>query len=158
MNIDWRVLSARFCGDKCLSRFHSRNTYTPVEKKPAVCRICQRPFERKGNANTAVCSAECRKHWWSLKRRLAKYRITTKEYFALLAEQCGMCAICGSPGERYWRFELAIDHCHTTRKVRGLLCSRCNVGLGSFRDNPEFLRSAADYLERFESREGADCA
>jgi hypothetical protein len=62
--------------------------------------------------------------------------------------QNGVCAICGSPptGTRSHGL-LAIDHCHDTLKIRGLLCNNCNNGLGRFKDNPDSLRKAADYLE-----------
>lgn len=43
---------------------------------------------------------------------------------------------------------LAIDHCHKTGEIRGVLCSLCNTGLGSFRDNVDFLKSAIDYLKK----------
>jgi hypothetical protein len=78
--------------------------------------------------------------------------MTNEDYYSLLAEQNGVCKICGSDdplmkssfsGER--RF--SIDHCHTTGVVRGLLCANCNNGLGRFKDNPEWLRNAARYLE-----------
>jgi hypothetical protein len=76
--------------------------------------------------------------------------ITLDDYNALLASQGGVCAICGKP-ETTMRLgtlrELAVDHCHVTGKVRGLLCSQCNHGLGNYRDNPELLRKAAEYLE-----------
>ena len=42
--------------------------------------------------------------------------------------------------------ELAIDHCHTTRKARGLLCSRCNTALGLFKDDPGVIENALIYL------------
>jgi hypothetical protein len=63
----------------------------------------------------------------------------------LLSAQDGRCAICGA--ERGTR-RLAIDHDHTTGFIRGLLCVRCNTGLGSFRDDPELLRKAIEYLDR----------
>lgn len=51
------------------------------------------------------------------------------------------CMICGSDKR------LCIDHDHDTKAIRGVLCSKCNAGLGMFRDNQEFLRKAAEYLE-----------
>jgi Autographiviridae endonuclease VII len=77
-------------------------------------------------------------------RRKKKYGLTRDEYEKLLTEQGGLCIICGDEvGEA-----LRVDHDHTTGKVRGLLCSSCNTGLGYFYDNPESLRKAAWYLEK----------
>lgn len=45
--------------------------------------------------------------------------------------------------------DLSVDHCHKTGVNRGLLCSSCNIGLGYFKDSPETLRSAADYLDKY---------
>jgi len=72
----------------------------------------------------------------------ARYGITAAEYDVMLAAQGGLCACCGErPAEH-------VDHDHVFGNVRGLLCSCCNQGLGSFRDDPAHLRSAIDYLER----------
>jgi hypothetical protein len=76
------------------------------------------------------------------------YGISLAEYEKLLADQDGGCAVCGQKDE--W-FNLAVDHCHGTRKVRGLLCSQCNRGIGLFRDKPDLLERAARYL-RFPTR------
>ncbi len=75
--------------------------------------------------------------------RMRHYGINLAEYEALLAKQDGKCAICGGKDE--W-FSLAVDHCHGTGRIRGLLCSQCNRGLGLFKDNPEHLKRAAEYL------------
>ena len=73
-----------------------------------------------------------------------KYGITMEEFEVMKAEQDGVCAICGTKGKK----ELSVDHDHETGMVRGLLCSGgCNPGLGYFKDNPELLRAAAEYLE-----------
>ena len=55
------------------------------------------------------------------------------------------CAICGYP---QFSEDLSIDHCHETGEVRGLLCKHCNLGLGHFRDDPERLKAAIDYLNQ----------
>lgn len=73
-----------------------------------------------------------------------KYGLTIEKYAALHAEQSGLCKICGNP-ERQKR-DLSVDHDHSTGEVRGLLCMRCNVGLGSFSDDPIMLERAVAYL------------
>lgn len=70
--------------------------------------------------------------------------LTRAEYDGLLRAQDGVCAICGwecSSGRR-----LAVDHDHRTGKVRGLLCTKCNMGIGMFWDETDLLHKAADYL------------
>lgn len=62
---------------------------------------------------------------------------------ALEARQITECIICGETQSQ----QLSIDHDHSTGHVRGALCTRCNLGLGHFRDSPELLRLAALYLE-----------
>ena len=75
----------------------------------------------------------------------SKYGITLEEYNARLLKQDNKCAICGGINRSGKR--LAVDHCHVTGRVRGLLCSNCNNGLGLFQDNSEFLNKAAAYLK-----------
>lgn len=84
-----------------------------------------------------------------LRKRAEKYGISAEQIEALLHEQEDRCAICGErfvAGSRHTTFH--VDHDHETGAVRALLCGGCNTGLGGFRDNPESLRTAADYLER----------
>jgi len=72
------------------------------------------------------------------------YGITVQDYDDMLVKQNGVCAICQkkcSTGQR-----LAVDHDHTTKRVRGLLCGRCNQVVGRMEDNPEFFQRAAEYL------------
>lgn len=77
------------------------------------------------------------------KGRLSKYGLSEQEFQKLYSNQSGICAICGGVDKGK---ELAIDHDHKTGKVRGLLCSRCNQGLGLFRDNSDLLTKAVLYL------------
>jgi hypothetical protein len=82
--------------------------------------------------------------------RLAKFGITAEEYDALLVKQEYKCAICQLSETATRRGELkqlAVDHCHDTGRIRGLLCQRCNVGLGQFQDDAELLRAAISYME-----------
>ena len=74
-----------------------------------------------------------------------KYGVTLAEYETMLADQNGVCAICETTNDTVR--PLAVDHDHTTGKVRGLLCDRCNPGIGYFRDKIDVLRKAITYLE-----------
>lgn len=73
--------------------------------------------------------------------------ITRQQYESRLSAQGNRCAICSTdqPGG-CGRFHL--DHDHTTGRLRGFLCSRCNQGLGRFLDNPDLFEAAAEYVER----------
>jgi len=82
----------------------------------------------------------------------SKYGISLVDYDEMLEAQGRGCAICGKTPEAEGR-QLAVDHDHETDEIRGLLCSRCNPGLGMFMDDPELLRSAIAYLERWIERE-----
>jgi hypothetical protein len=81
-----------------------------------------------------------------------KYRMTPEQYDTMLAAQKSVCAICRLTDTRGSRAKrprvLAVDHCHKTKRVRALLCSACNSGLASFRDDPSLMRKAAEYIER----------
>lgn len=83
-----------------------------------------------------------------------KYGITFDEFEALLKKQGGVCQICHNECASGRR--LAVDHNHSTGKVRGLLCALCNMAIGKFRDNPTILRRAADYLEQISQQASAD--
>lgn len=79
------------------------------------------------------------------------FGITLEEFSDMLNAQEGKCAICRSAntGTRHGKTKaLAVDHCHATGKVRGLLCESCNQGIGKLKDDPAILRKAADYIER----------
>ena len=76
-----------------------------------------------------------------------QYGISLDDYNKMLESQNYKCAICSNEDEVEGR-KLAIDHCHTTGKVRGLLCGKCNRGLGLFYDNVQLLQNAISYLAR----------
>ena len=77
--------------------------------------------------------------------RLLKYGLSLDGYRAMHAAQNGLCKICDAPPKEGQL--LVVDHCHTTNKVRGLLCVLCNVGLGAYRDRQDLLLMAIQYLE-----------
>ncbi len=77
---------------------------------------------------------------YDLKRN---YGITIEEYKDMYIKQNGLCAICEEPEQT---ISLSVDHDHITGKIRGLLCTNCNNGLGRFKDDSARLRSALSYL------------
>lgn len=86
-----------------------------------------------------------------------RYGIGEDDYYRMLDEQDGRCAICGtdqpsrSQEGRRWN----VDHDHETGAVRGLLCGRCNLGIGKFDDDIEHLIAAILYLERWRDARSA---
>ncbi len=82
--------------------------------------------------------------WYSLKK---KFGLSKEQYTELLEKQNHVCAICGKECTK----ALAVDHCHTTGKIRGLLCNNCNRGIGHLKDSVENLTNAITYLTRANS-------
>jgi hypothetical protein len=77
---------------------------------------------------------------------MTKYGFPPSHVPVLIEKQGGGCAICGT---RTWtKHGPSVDHDHRTGAVRGILCNRCNAGIGFFSDDPNVLRAAASYLER----------
>lgn len=79
------------------------------------------------------------------KSSLAKYGLTEEQFRRMYLDQKGLCAIC--PKRMIGR-DCHVDHDHVTGKVRGLICSSCNTGLGFFKDSVRLLASAIVYLEK----------
>lgn len=72
-------------------------------------------------------------------------RVAYEAMLRLMDEQRCRCAICG---RLLTQGEAKVDHCHTTGRIRGVLCNACNVALGLLKDSPALLRRAAQYLAR----------
>ena len=102
------------------------------KKNPETFKATQRRFAQKPETKRY-------KKDWQLKKR---YGISLEEYEVMLASQDSCCAICGVC------CPLHVDHDHKTTLVRGLLCGKCNKGLGCFDHDTKFLASAVQYLER----------
>lgn len=150
---------------------------TPVDSSgEKKCVICEQilplsafsplPVARLGvRSECRKCACEKQMAWQDqnpdkvLNVRLRKkFGITLDEYNDMLAEQGGVCAICGNPpviaNYRKTRRQgrqtvprLVVDHDHVTRKVRGLLCVPCNRGIGFLKDSADIVRFALKYLE-----------
>jgi len=120
------------------------------------CKHCgeehiQNQREIRNNAHSRACSKYRPPNYSGLEKRDGiirnQYGITLAQYNEMLEAQDYKCAICGNEDEVEGR-RLAIDHCHTTGKIRGLLCGKCNRGLGLFYDNTTALAKAIEYLNK----------
>ena len=114
----------KFCNRLCRGRDH--------EQKP----------ERKNGSK--------RKHS-QLKSKLKPFGFTVEDYEFELENQNHVCAICGQPETEFnmgTPRRLAVDHDHKTGCYRGLLCGKCNKGIGLFKDNVAILKQAIQYLEK----------
>jgi hypothetical protein len=80
-------------------------------------------------------------------QRLRKYGITVDEFNTLFEHQGGKCAVCGYSDMTQKKMFPHVDHDHETGKVRGLLCSNCNMAIGKMKDSPELLLKAAEYIK-----------
>lgn len=75
-----------------------------------------------------------------------KYGLTVETYEAILKEQKECCKICGRHKSEFKR-NLAVDHCHKTNRVRGLLCHHCNAAIGHLFENTEIMERAISYIK-----------
>ena len=134
--------------------FCSRGCILPANylvDKATNCRICGVKFiVPAGTTYQHYCSDACRKIRDAV-RRAKNVDIGTdpEDVRDLLQAQDGKCAICGaSGGEENSGRGLSVDHDHVTGRIRGLLCLRCNTGIGFLRDDPVIVQRAAEYLTR----------
>lgn len=124
-----------------------------------VCNLCgiekeASKFHRRGRVSLRWwcidCEREARagKSRWYAQNLQNRYNLDFGDYELLYKKQNGKCAICSSGENGYLgKKRLAVDHCHETGKIRGLLCSGCNNALGHFKDNPDLIKKALIYLD-----------
>ncbi|NCC41893.1 MAG: hypothetical protein EOM21_21285 [Gammaproteobacteria bacterium] len=87
----------------------------------------------------------------SKRKGIQKYGISIETFNKMLEDQNRKCGICGISLKEYKEKsnrDFSVDHNHTTNKVRELLCSNCNTGLGFFKENVEILQKAINYIEK----------
>lgn len=92
------------------------------------------------------------KFWekYKLNLKLGKYKLSVQDYERMLRIQDYRCKICGDEFKN--PKHICIDHDHKTGRIRGILCTWCNSGLGFFKDEPNRLLKAATYLMTLKSR------
>ena len=104
----------------------------------------------------------CHSHYLKT-RKWEDHGLDAHGYVAMLEAQKGVCAICGRPERRVDGNtpkikDLAVDHCHTSNRVRALLCSNCNTAIGLLDDSPDLLSKAKAYLLQYENLSGENPA
>lgn len=114
------------------------------------CRECERLESLERNKKIKERDPD----YWRRKHLKRSFNISLDEYNLMLEKQEGRCAICKTDDphvDTKSGFHFAVDHCHTTGKVRGLLCAHCNTGLGKFRDDVANLQQAINYLNTYKA-------
>jgi len=160
-----------FCSKKCCKKAFNKAHLKPLTKL-LICPVCKNEFvmhKAQFNNSQKYCSSKCRdkrrnknkinqtkderdayRKDWHLRKH---YSITLKE-FEERWKKCGQkCSICDreltlpikSKGQK--SSCVVIDHNHKTNKMRGLLCSKCNKGLGLFNDDYNLLQKALEYIK-----------
>lgn len=129
--------------------------------KESTCRVCDKvklesDFDKMKSGRRRRTCKKCRssnrvrkatrRRWRLLKR----YGVTEEWVRNLWELQKRRCALCRDRIDLYHRLT-GIDHCHASGQVRGLLCHRCNLALGLFRDDVKVLRRAAEYVARHQA-------
>lgn len=128
--------------------------FKDTEKGKTYQRNYLKEYGIRNRAKLNLRSSLWRKDNLDKSRRIAresklkiKYGITLEQYEAIYKEQNGCCAGCGLHQSIVKR-TLHLDHCHSTGKIRGLLCDNCNLALGLLRDNPFILINLSVYLKK----------
>lgn len=128
-----------------ISMFYSR-THKMSVTWCSVCKVCMQAARKKWRKDNPQKYKD-QKRRATLRR---EYNITKEEYDSMNNKQRGVCAICSGDNSGSTKFQfLVVDHDHSSGYVRGLLCSRCNMALGGFRDSPDMLHNALEYLDQF---------
>ena len=140
---------------KCLGQFPLSNFYPhKTNKYSSICkRCCKEAASKRWEKNKEKYSIsnkkwikqnrEKRKVYTRKQNLKRKFNISIEDYEKMLKDQNFKCKICKQQKDETF----AVDHCHKTLKIRGLLCLKCNTGLGQFMDNIDFLKAAIIYLE-----------
>ena len=155
--ISWRCICV--CGTESLRTSQAIKRILERGSIKAICRTCAMARQKvrcaewyKRNRERVLANQKeyrqmSRAHRGAISRKRTLQRhfgISPEQYAERLKAQGGHCAICGKddPAGR----NLAVDHCHTSGFVRGLLCLECNTGLGKFRESEQLLMRAINYL------------
>lgn len=116
----------------------SYNKYNPR------CKECERAAQTPKKRIRKSKITDLNHFKWYINRH---YGLSFEQYLDMMRKQKGLCAICHLPESRMGGGKrLAVDHCHKTGDIRGLLCHKCNIAIGCLKDNVKNVISAARYL------------
>lgn len=118
-------------------------------KNPEIKKELKRLWDCKNTEHKKAYSFKWKENnplYFKEKHLKAEYGLTLADYAQMLEDQDHKCKCCGIGKEEAPSQRLVVDHCHSTGKVRGLLCSHCNVALGMVKDSKETLRNLINYL------------
>ncbi len=127
------------------------NNRTSFDKKQSVCKPCSVAAVTRSRHKDPTSHRRSSAAWARdnperiFEQRLRKYGITPADYEVLNVRAGGLCEICEGLNDNGQR--LAVDHCHDEGHVRGLLCSKCNTGIGQFDHDESKLYAAIKYLQ-----------
>jgi hypothetical protein len=161
---------------KTISRFYSQ--VGAKDNLRSYCKDCVKSYNKQYSLKNKKYISKCMKEYYKKHKQIIiekhktfkvkhpkiaskrlrithlklAYNLTLKQYKSLLKSQNNVCAICKqketSINFRGKLRNLSVDHSHKNGKIRGLLCNKCNHGLGLFNDNPNFLKKALQYLNK----------
>lgn len=141
-----------------------RYTYASNDKlREAIKSKSSSWYARNREAALARCKAYAIKNKEKIRENnrwrniLRSYGLSRDDYLKIVESQGGLCPICREPLNCSDSKSVHVDHCHSTGKVRGILCAWCNKGLGHFRDNDEALVRAASYVSFGRFRNTEEC-
>lgn len=156
-----KALKSKVCKnckeEKLIENFRLQNKESHIYE--CYCRKCKnrmRQLRRQKGWKRGIPKKKLsyeQQHDRNLKR---KFNISREQYLQMVEAQNNLCKICGNPETTLSKgkdkiIALAVDHCHTTGEVRGLLCNSCNAALGNFKDRSDLLQAAINYLKETNS-------
>jgi hypothetical protein len=125
------------CKSCCCANYVSWLAKNPQQKQKCILRAAQWNTKNKEKRSVIV-----QKHGYK-----KRYGLTVEQKQAMIDSQDGKCAICKLDLET--THNICVDHCHKTNKVRGILCRKCNLGIGHLNDSIDILKAAQAYLKKY---------
>lgn len=140
---------AQYCSNDCTvkARIERKRQLRLTARSTVQCHWCSSTLVHRTGRAVTCGAAECKRRGSRDVRIRRVYGIDSVTFDRLFEDQGKACAICLRTDESS-SVTWSIDHCHASGAVRGILCTRCNTGIGQMGDDPARLRAAADYIEQ----------